>query len=576
MTPQEEILMLRELLKKKNDELKQKDEIIAQKNNIIEKNAAILAKKDDIIAKNTAILVEKDDIIRRQNIQIENMMQALLHARKKMFGRSSETTNQCNGQLSLFDTTEALATELLKHQEKITVSTHKRTPRKPGVRKEMLDLLPKIVEEYVINEEESCSVCGSELKLIGKEIVRTEVEFQPARLLIKQIVRQVTKCTVCGTKDSEYPNDHIQKAAVPVNVLSHSIATASLVAQIMYQKFSMGIPTNRLENDFYRMGLVLSRANMSNWIIRCSEEWLLPVYERIHMNLLKCENLHMDETRIQVNKETGRKASSQSYMWVLQSGTSEKIKATYFVYSRTRSRSVAVEMLEGYHGYLTTDAYTVYENLNLPDIRHNFCWSHVRRYLVESIPLDSRGKELEGSKGAEGREYINLLFKLEKEMREFDYKKKKEKRQVASRAILDAFWTWIDETSAIPTTNEKLTTALNYAKNHRKQLETFLEDGRLDISNNLCESHIRPFATARRSWLFADTPKGARANAVLYTLVESAKANELNIYEYLKHILTVMPNIDFHNHPELVDDLLPWSEKLPDECHLNQRYKKHL
>lgn len=151
-------------------------------------------------------------------------------------------------------------------------------------------------------------------------------------------------------------------------------------------------------------------------------------------------------------------------------------------------------------------------------------------------------------------------------------------RQVGAKAILDAFWSWVEETSKLPTTNEKLTTALGYVKNHKNDFMTFLEDGRIDISNNLCETHIRPFAVARKSWLFADTPKGVTANAVLYTLVESAKQNELNIYQYLDYLLTVMPEMDYayRNHSELMDAYLPWSEELPERCRLTQRNKKCL
>ena len=249
---------------------------------------------------------------------------------------------------------------------------------------------------------------------------------------------------------------------------------------------------------------------------------------------------------------------------------------TYFFYSKTRKKEIARKLLEGFHGYLTTDAYNVYEFLGNEDIRHNFCWSHCRRYFIESIPLDAKGKEIPGSKGAEAREYIDALFLIEKKIKEFSYEEKKEKRQTASRAALDAFWSWCKKTGEIPTTNEKLTKALNYAIGHRAQLETFLEDGRLEISNNLCESHIRPFATGRRSWLFADTPKGATASAVAYTLAESAKANGLNVYEYFRHILGQMPNNDFHNHPEEIDRLLPWSDELPKECRLAQKHEKHL
>ena len=183
---------------------------------------------------------------------------------------------------------------------------------------------------------------------------------------------------------------------------------------------------------------------------------------------------------------------------------------------------------------------------------------------------------MRGSKGAEGREFINLLFKLEREMNDLSQEDRKEKRQVASRATLDAFWSWVEETSNIPTTNTKLTKALNYSRNHRQHLETFLEDGRLPISNNLCEANIVPYAAARRAWLFADTPKGATANAVLYTIVESAKVNELDVYEYLKYLLTVIPDTDFNNNPELLNAYLPWSQELPQKCRLKTRTKKEL
>jgi hypothetical protein len=150
-------------------------------------------------------------------------------------------------------------------------------------------------------------------------------------------------------------------------------------------------------------------------------------------------------------------------------------------------------------------------------------------------------------------------------MKDLSPETRKEKRQVASRAILDAFRPWLEKTSALSTTNEKLIKALANAANHKDYFETFLEDGRLPISNNLCEANIKPYATARRAWLFADTPKGATANAVLYTIVESAKANDLNVYEYIHHLLRAMPDTDFNNHPELVDAYLPWSKDLPQE-----------
>lgn len=164
---------------------------------------------------------------------------------------------------------------------------------------------------------------------------------------------------------------------------------------------------------------------------------------------------------------------------------------------------------------------------------------------------------------------------MEEEIENLSFEEKKQKRQEASRPILDAFWSWIEETSCMHTTNEKLKEALTYATNQKGLLETFMEDERIPISNNLCEANIKPFATARRAWLFADTPDGATANAVLYTIVESAKANDLDVYEYLKYLLEEMPNNDHIQHPEVLDRYMPWSKDLPDCCRLAIKNKKH-
>ena len=560
MTEHEELLKLRALVEKQAVELAAKNQIIEAQNSQIEK-------QNDKIEKQNAR-------IEKQNIQIENMIQALLHARKKIFGPSTECTKQTDGQLSLFDTAQALAIELGNEQKKITVKTHNRVARKPGVREEMLAGLPKEIEDYVIPAEETCNVCGGELKVIGKRIVRTEVEFEPAKLKVKQIVQQIAKCTTCGTDKGENPSCHFQKAAVPKPVLPHSISTPSLVAQVMYQKYAMGLPLARQERDWFRMGLVLPRNDMANWVIRCSQEWLTPMYDRIREKLMECQVLHMDETRIQCNKEEGKKASSDSFMWVIRSAACEDIKASFFHYSRTRNGDIAMRLLEEFDGYLITDGYAGYEKVK--NITRSLCWSHARRYFIESIPLDSKGKEISGSKGAEGRGYIDLLFKVEDEIKSLSPEEKKQKRQEASRPILDAFWSWVEETSALHTTNTKLTEALTYATNQKQYLETFMEDGRLPISNNLCEANIKPFATARRAWLFADTPKGTTANAVLYTLVESARINELDVFTYLKYLLTEMPNNQHLEHPEIIDNYLPWSTSLPEECRLNYKNKKCL
>lgn len=218
----------------------------------------LLEEKNHLIATQQEKLSKQQEQIKKQQIQIENMIQALLHARKKLFGSSSEKT-QIEGQMHLFMTGQELAIELLKQQKEISVRAHKKTPRKSGVREEMLSGLKKEVEEYVISEGEVCPKCGDNLTIIGKEIIRTEVEFVQAKLLVKQIVRQVAKCTSCGKKGSEQKTPTFVKAQVPKPVLPHSFSTPSLVAQVLYQKFFMGMPYDRQEKVWYRLGLVLSR-----------------------------------------------------------------------------------------------------------------------------------------------------------------------------------------------------------------------------------------------------------------------------------------------------------------------------
>ena len=282
--------------------------------------------------------------------------------------------------------------------------------------------------------------------------------------------------------------------------------------------------------------------------------------------------IHADETRIQCNHEPGRKAHTDSFMWVLVSGAQEPHHIVLFHYTMTRNGDHARDLLKGWHGSLVTDAYVGYDKVE--DITHGLCWSHLRRKYIDSIPLDSKGKEISGSKGAEARAMVDQLFHIEGLLKDMQPQERLKQRQELSQKVLDAFWSWVDNTSAMYTTNEKLKEALSYSLNQRKNLETFMRDGKIPISNNRAESHIRPFATHRRAWLFADTQAGARANATAYSLIETARAYDLNVYEYIKYVLTRMPALDHNNHPERLEGLLPWSSTLPQECYRKNNPEK--
>lgn len=503
--------------------------------------------------------------------QNENLTQAVLHAQKKIFGSSSEHSSQIQGQISMF-AEEQLVEELAADQEKITVGTHKRKPRQVGIREEMLENLPTEVIRYEVETDGGCPVCEGDLIKVGSKVVRSEVVYEPAVLKVVQHVQDIYKCKNCGRDGSENPKDTFVKAGTPKPVLPHSIVSPSVAARILYQKYDMGIPLNRQEKDWYNLGFVVNRQTMANWVIRICEEWLSPICERIHRQLLKSEVLHCDETRIQCNKEEGKKPSSQSFIWVLCSGQEETYQGAVFRYTRSRGGHHAKKLMKGFHGTLVTDAYAGYEKVE--DITRALCFAHVRRYWIESIPLDSKGKEIPGSMGAIGRKWCDKLFRIERELKHLKPEERLAERKRRSKPEFEAYYEWINEISTKITTNEKLTKAITYSLNQRKYLGTFLENGQIPISNNWNESKLRNYAVARRAWLFADSAKGAEASATAYTLVETAKMNQLDVYKYIEFLLEMMPNTDYIRNPRLLDAYLPWSDRLPEECRIKELYKK--
>ena len=198
----------------------------------------------------------------------------------------------------------------------------------------------------------------------------------------------------------------------------------------------------------------------------------------------------------------------------------------------------------------------------------------MRRYWAEAIPLDNEGKEIPGSMGAVGRSWCNKLFKIEREIKEKTPQERLAERKERSRPIFEAYYAWVNEISTKLTVNEKLTKAITYSLNQKNYLETFLSDGRIPLSNNWNESKLRNYAVSRRAWLFADTPKGAEANATAYTLVETAKMNNLDVFKYLEFLLEMIPNTDYLRNPKLLDAYLPWSDQLPEECRIKELYKR--
>ncbi|WLC65366.1 IS66 family transposase [Clostridium tagluense] len=494
---------------------------------------------------------------------VEILTQAVLHASKQRFGASSEKTPLIYGQCFLFG--ELIDEFSDKTENKvINIKEHKRPVRKKGDRENLIKALSHEVIECVLNAEEAiCKICGSELKIIGKKKVRSEMEYIPAKLVMKDYVQYVYKCIECGKNDTN-PYDSISCAPVPAPVLSHSFASPSCVAWVMYQKYMMSVPLYRQEKDFKRMGAELKRDMMANWVIRSSEYWLMPLYEKMHEQLLKCGVIMSDETTWQVNHEEGKKASSKSYIWIHRSGNCEGPPIILYKYTSSRSGDHAKKFLGGFHGYHVSDAYAGYEKVE--GITRCLCFSHLRRYYLEAIPLDSGKKEILGSGGAIGRAYCDKLFRLERKWKELSPEERGKNRLIYSVPVLDAFFAWAENTF---TNQENLKKALGYTLNHKKYFTNFLLDGRIPLSNNLSEIAVKPVAITRKNSLFSDSPEGAEASATVFSIINTAAANNLDAYKYLEYLFRKLPNSNFASNSSVLDEYLPWADKVQLECRIN-------
>lgn len=506
----------------------------------------------------------------------ENTKLELDNLKRIVFGVKREYTPKKEEQLensiqcSLFDEKKEMDEELQKqveeNVEELTVYK-KKNKRKTiaGIKKDQLKNIEVEIKEYKINKEVRCPECESELEEISKEIVRKEISYIPAKLLITNYVQYTYKCKECGTKESENASSTFLKTEVPKALLAHSFASPSLATEVIYQKYYLGVPLYRQEKMWDDKGLVLPRNMMANWNIKINEYYLENLYKLMHKKMKEdSELLHCDETTMQCNKETGRKASSNSYMWVLRSGELEKQKGVIFKYSPSRSAMTAREFLKDYKGILVTDGYASYNDLE--DITHAECWAHARRYFYESIPLLDNKQMDTTATGYIGVTYCDKLFEIEREIALLSVEEKVKQRQKKSKPILEEFFKWVKETAEKKVViNKKLKEALTYATNQEKELSEFLEDGRIPLTNSLAERTIRPFAVHRKNWLFADSVEGAKANAVYYSLIESAKINNLNIEKYIKYLLEEIPQLDNPSDEKALEKYLPWSKELPNE-----------
>lgn len=487
--------------------------------------------------------------------QVEKLTQQVQYLTKQLFGSKTEKSKYQapDGQASLFDEEENpfLDSEQTEEQSQQLISytvVRKRSKKRN-------DLFDEGVPTEVIHhhpDQLECDCCLHPLTEMGQgQVVREEAEFIPASLKRIQHVEHTYECTHCKA-NADTPS-LIVRGKAPQPAIQRSVAGSSVLANVIYQKFTQYLPLYRQVKEWERHGLKTNDKNLSNWVIRATEDWLTPLYERMK-ELLTCRNvLHVDETSAQVLfRSDGKRAQSKAYNWVCKTIPCQGPVMVLFHSSLSRSRAVLETFTQGFRGTIICDGYSAYGNL--PDIQFANCWAHVRRYWLKA----------NSKNGQIGVDFCNQLYALERKFRQLRPGKRRRMRKKYSKPIVKKFFQWMEESPFYGT--NALATAADYTLKRKKELQLFLTDGRLEIDNNPAENAIRPNVIGRKNWLFSVSEAGAKANAVCLSLAETAKLHGIDFYAYLQKVFTELPNLAFGQDRSRLDDYLPWSSKIQLEC----------
>ena len=478
--------------------------------------------------------------LRELEDKLEQLKEQLRLMVTRHFGRSAEAAS---GQGQLFNEAEASAVADVAESENqappAASSDVSRTCRRGG-RRPLPAHLPRveIVHELVASERK-CPEDGSALTEIGEE-VSEQLEFIPATLRVIRHHRKKYACPQCEST--------VRRAPLPPSLVPKSQASPSLLAQIAIGKYQDGLPLHRQEAILARHGIELSRTTLANWLLTVGER-LTPLMAALRRDLLNAAVVHSDETTLQVLKEPGRRAEQRSYIWLNVTGTGPPI--VLYHYAPSRSQAVVTELLGDYRGTLVTDGYAAYDAIAA---RHAGCWAHARRKFRDALQAQTTGRT---GKAQVGFNYIQKLFALEHAWGELDADERCARRQREAAPLLAHSKDWLDA-ALLDVAPQSLTgKALAYLTSQWSKLTVFLDDGEVPIHNNLAENKIRPFVIGRKNWLFADTVAGAHTSAALYSLIETAKANDLEPLLYLHWLFATLPTVAANDNSAL-DSLLPY------------------
>lgn len=509
-------------------------------------------------------LHEQSAMIKDLTEKINRLTEKLIQADHDRFGRSSEKLDdhdqlcfkEVDGDIVFFNEAEAVCDLDAEEPEDLEPKPSRGTKKK-GKRDEDFAGLPVNRIDHYLSHDELVKEFGENGWKQLEDAVSRKYRFVPAKVEVDEHHTGV----YAGKKDG-----HIVKAPHPVALLHSSPVSASLAAAIINGKYVNAVPLYRLEKEFERYGLNITRQNMANWMIRLGEEYLAVMYDHLHKLLYDYHVIQADETPVLVNHD-GRPAGSKSYMWVYRTGFMYSDKPiVLYEYQRTRNTSHPREFLKAFSGICVTDGYQVYHSLEKEreDLKIAGCWVHSRRRFDKALKVLPKGLQKE-SVAYPAMKQIQAIYREEGKLEGLPSEERLAQRQAVIKPLVDAFFVYVKKYMQEACDKSYLEDAFQYALNQEKHLRIFLEDGDVPIDNNASERAIRGFCIGKKNWQLIDTINGAKSSAIIYSIAETAKSNNLKPYEYFNYLLTEIPKHMKDSNRDFLNDLLPWSPALPKE-----------
>ena len=516
--------------------------------------------------------VQKDKTIAAIKEQIDILTQEVQLLRLQRYGRKSEmsvTESMENGQLVIDEIREIIfneaeaAVDAEEKEQKTTVKEYTRTTRPKGKQAEDLSKLRKEIQHFTIDEEKLNEMFPNGYRELPEDI-SSRIECIPAEYYVAEYHIHV----YCDKDD----NSHIIRAEAPKKLFGKGLASPSLVAGVLNAKYTNAVPFYRVEQEFERNDVPVTRQNMATWAVMASERFFSLIADRLHELMFSHRVIHSDETPTLVTKD-GRKAGAKSYMWVYCSNIYDPHRIVIFDYQKTRHHKHPEKFLKDFSGIVVTDGYEVYHKLarlRPGEITIAGCWVHLNRKFKDALKgLGKSGKNtVAGSIAQEAADRIGEIFDLDNKLDNVTAEQRLKVRQEKIKPKVDEFFEWIKAHRSDVTLKSLTGKAITYCLNQESYLKVFLEHGDVPMENNTAERAIRPFCIGKKNWVMSDTIHGAESSAIIYSIVETAKANDLKPYEYMKHLLEEIPKrLEYsYTGKDFIDDLLPWSETLPAEC----------